>query len=445
MIVVLQVICVLLFAVLIAAYLFVRNRSSFSVVDYFMAFFVLQFGPQAIVQSSLQTFLGQAEKSVLSSYYLVLGLAYFGLAVGFVFGGMVFRYGSRSVGTPVVVWPSVRLHSLLLVAVAFYVAIFASLGGLQRIGVWFDYVSLDSMFSYTEIRRELVVGSKVYTLSAFARYTITAILFALVVGFYVGTKRFGVYTILACVALFFVCALQLNKLVYVYYLLLMAVTVHHVKVEVRGGEDVKRIFAKAAGLGTLLVVAVSGLIYMQYFEYYESATSESWAGHAAKLITYRVFFIGHDALALFCEFYPSVMPHTQFNNVQLLTRLFGLEFTDPTVDIPWHFFGTTLTSIQSGFMASSYASFGFGGVLVNGFLVGLLVTYLTRMVRTFSSPIVRGCAAALFGVNVYFLTSSQFHTALLSGGVLLIPLVFKAAQVSHKMIHGLAIGTASRL
>jgi hypothetical protein len=170
----------------------------------------------------------------------------------------------------------------------------------------------------------------------------------------------------------------------------------------------------------IIFFALIGAAFVQYQSIYVSHhTYDSLMDHGVLLIVYRIFISNNDALPMAFDLYPDYLPFTSFNGIGLFASILGLEAREVSLEIPRVMFGTDLTSIQAGFMLSGYTGFGYFGILFTTILLMTLVGAIYRFSFRIRSRELWCLYLTSVGISCYFLTSSAFHTALLSGGVLL--------------------------
>jgi len=406
-----------------------RIKGVLSITDYFMIFFFMQFGFHANFIYSAQWYLETATKTILVHYYSGLILTYVGLTIGFVIGRYTFLKKDiypKPIILPVNVKKNEKIITILIIS---YILLFIFFGASDRLQIILQYFRFEGVHSYTEIRRILFKDTAIMNLSAFTRYTISSILFAVAVGTYIVRGKNVLLYAFLCLTLFLFCVLQLNKLVYIYYFVLTILVFTHVKIEMGKIKINNVLIFKYIKISILVILLLIGLIFMQYRALLEGNIDRY--KYIFDLISYRLFISNHDALVMFYEMYPDIKPYTYFDNIGLIMKTIGAEARTPSLEVPIYFFDLNLnfTSVQSGFIASSYASFGFFGILFNSIVIPLLLLYLVRCSLNIKSSLFRGIFVALVGLNTYFLTSSQFHTALLSGGVLFIPIIFYISRI----------------
>ncbi|MCI5122990.1 MAG: hypothetical protein D3925_00565 [Candidatus Electrothrix sp. AR5] len=420
------------FVILIATYKRVREKGKISIIDYFMFFFLLQFGPHAWFPHYLKWHVDKVDINSLNMCNYGIALSYLCLSFSFVIGEKIIKINNTGYSDlPIKRFP--RIIAITVVYIfAFIIASTRTNNSLFSMTyTYLAYLKGTSFFDYTEIRRLLYSDKNILTtMLNGTRYSLTPVLFSLIIGisftFYRSKKIILSFLVfLFSLPLFVLLALQLNKLVYIYYFLLIILTVFHNKIDKVDLTHLKvdvNLIVGVVKTGLVLSALLFLLVFMQYRNLHDGFRMISYA---ASLIVYRIFISGGDELALWFDAYPDLFPFTGINNISKLATLLGTQVQDPTVDIPRLYLGDVLTTLQTGFIGSGYASFGYPGIVICSLIVGIVLMTLTKLTSRFNSPVLRASFVATMGLSTYFLTSSQLHTCLLSsGGLIVTPFFF---------------------
>lgn len=418
------------FLMLLLAYRSARPKQTFSIVDAFMVFFCLQYGPHCLIPYGelSQASYGWVKDSTIIYHWLAMTIAYAGITIGLFWGAAVAPSAFQPLSVTRISVVS-RDASRISFAVVIYLILFVLLsvaidyhGFFGRISLSLEYIFNGSAYTYEEIRRVLFGDSLSTKLMASTRYSVTAAAIALV-GASVLLGGIGrAQGLLLIGALFIVGALQLSKLIYVYFAMLLVLLVLYKRhVFEKRPLSISRFFAYVGAL-----VAGFFLILLLYMVQYRDGLDQGLVDvlELSRNTVYRIFLSSSDALYLWYQTFPEEVPYTGLSNIGLFSLIFGTEFLDPTVLVPQLYAPDSLTSYQPGYIASAYASFGVIGVLLNSIIVGSLVTWWELLKNRLDSPTLQLAYMALMSLNMYWYTSAQFHTALLMGGGLLVPLVF---------------------
>lgn len=140
-------------------------------------------------------------------------------------------------------------------------------------------------------------------------------------------------------------------------------------------------------------------------------------------LTYRVFEITNEGLYQFMYVYPEYIPHAYGMNVGLLHTLFGEgEFVAAHTRVA-QFFGSFDATNNAVFVADAWVEFGYAGVLGAALVVGAVVKSIDVLAATLGrSPVAIALVAFSF-YGVITLCSTSAFTALLTGGLLSVPLL----------------------
>lgn len=419
-------------------YLYVREKGSLSIVDYFFILFNLQFGPHACFPMFFFPLIDfnvsvHASENAQKMYFYCMGLAYVGLAMGFYVGKMAITSKSRGEQYALRLIPIGYNNLIFLLICTLYIFIFIGLGAFGKLLNFSNFLFGNGSLSYQDIRYTALPSDG---LAALTRFSITPFLFSVLLCIYIinrlDNRKSSKLNIFVAISLFLFCALQANKLGSVYYFAVSLLIFIGVRQHFLGGEK-NRELRKIAYLAVATIVALLAMVYFQYSSYFTESGNDI-AAFVGSLLVYRMFLSNSDGLMLFLDLYPAIRDHTYFSNVNLITSTLGIAYEDPSVEVAKYFFGTSFssvddsTTVQSGYIAFSYVSFGLFGVFVYSIFVGWLIMFLTKISLNFKSLLGRVVFTTLIGLNIYFLTSSPLHTALLSQGVGLIPFLFFATK-----------------
>jgi hypothetical protein len=412
---------IFLIAFLFAASLFFvfRQKRAVSPSDFFFAAFFVQYGIHASLTPGFLQLreYASSDAATYEQYLLGLTVAYLGIIFGFVFGRRVFRVNIGWRGQWIssdrehIMWIYLFSVSLLILMV------FVQGPGLPVTAEYVKFFVGMSGHEYTHIRRVMFEGNPYLLISEMLRYSLTALIFSGWVYFLVHRKRFHVkaLSMAGLLLIFIVAGMQLNKFPFVYFISLIVLVVFYDKF-FRGTLSIRpRFYAQSV----LVVVAGLFLVYFLYIVQYRTLlmNNEISFSEIFELLIYRVFYASNDALRLWFEAFPSVIDYLGFNNIGLF-RLFGFDYVNVTVVLPELFLGEVLTSFQAGFIGSAYAGFGILGIIIVSILVGIIVSYADFFAATRRTHFGKVVVASVLSLNLIALTSREFHTALLSGGVL---------------------------
>ncbi len=406
------------------SYLTVRPRSAVTTMDMFFILLSIQFGPHAVLHHPFR----EAALLVPEAYpYYAggVGLAYFGLAFGlFLFGSLAglqgirpFPFKGRDIGP-------VNVPVIVGVAIA-YVMFFVAFQGfnLSRTLSYLNFFQGNSIYTYSELRRELYAEDAALSLTAVTRQSFSAIIYALLIYTAIYSRKWRPILIGTALLLFIVCCMQMNKFPVLYYAVITALVVFFDRAY-RTGQFIsaKAVLSVFVGIGFFSIT-----LYTLYKLQYSDAIAAGLVTDDRVLfrVFSRPFTANHDALYLWFAHFPSTFDFIGFRNVTPVVNAFHLTYFSPMVEIPALYTRVT-TTYQAGFIGSSYASFGYPGIIAFSVLAAAIVVAIVRFEAHLDVRWQRITYVSVVGMNFYFLTSRELHTALLSGGIALTPLIFFA-------------------
>ena len=395
-------------------------------MDMFFFMFSLQFGPHSIF---LHPFLEDRAlaSSVYPSYAIGLTLAFLGLTLGLLFVGAL--AGTRAIrlypfhGTDLTKKGALTILGLA----AGYIALFVAYQGfdLSRTLSYLNFFRGQSIYTYTELRREIYEGDAGLSLSAVTRQTSSALIYSALI--YSGLKFKMWRPIFFAVAgvLFVVCCLQMNKFPFLYYTLITALVIFTNRCYRTGVFISKAIVIKVFAVSATLVGLLALLYWIQYRNEIESGIVTS--DRILFRLVSRPFAGNHGSLYYWFDVFPKRQDFIGFANIPALARIFGLDPYSPTVAVPG-FYLNAKTTFQAGYIGGAYASFGFPGIFVYSLFVGGWVCFLSAYEKRLDVMWQRVSYFAVVGLNMYFLSSRELHTAMQSGGFVLAPLMIFATR-----------------
>ncbi|MFN4238407.1 MAG: hypothetical protein ACK4FZ_14405 [Vogesella sp.] len=403
------------FAVLILAYVAVRPKGEGILpIDFFVVFFTLQYGIHAGYPGGMLRLSAGLGAGVEENYLLLLSVSYIGLALGLIQPFRIVTPGSLVLKEYVL---APRKYIYLGLVFSFLIAM-TQFPDFSVYREYMKYVFGSSDFSYVQLRREVFQGDFFTTITNLLRQSATVSLFLVGLLFFVLGKHSAALAM--AVLVFFACAAQLNKFPYVYYVLSAVILVMTIKGHGRLMAEYD--FKKVAIIFTFVLFLFFLLSRLYIFQY-----SEELAGglvtsqDISNVLPYRLFFASNDGLRLWVDYF-SITPFIGFANIQSLADFFGLDYFNPPAEIPYHYLGVELTTIQVGFIGSSYASFGLVGVFLNSLIIAVMVREFSAFVISIRQYEIKALFLTVFSINMIFLQTREFHTALVSGGVLIAPL-----------------------
>lgn len=406
--------------ILCGVYLAFRSKQ-ISLVDSFLFFFLLQYGPHSLFVTPLSEFAGRTSSDSERYYLLGMTLTYLCLAVALAVYGILLRESGPDVR---IIRVGDRSFLLPVLITAGYVIAFAALQG-RSLEITREYVrgfSGSSVFEYTELRRELFDDTLYVRIASLTRQTTTALLFSWLMACVRPFRLASIVPLGAAGVLFVICAMQMNKFPFAYFLTLAAITLARDVVpgdHPSSGRMLKWLLPGAA-------VACIGLLFILYrIQYRGAGLSED---RLNRVVFYRVLFCSADTLRLWFDYFPVSHPFLGVQGIPTLAHLMNVEPVNATRLIPENYVPGVDTTFQVGFIGSGFASLGYWGIAAYS-------TFVASFVLTANHFMKRDQYAAwapfwnVLLLNMLFFTTRELHTALLSGGtvsVFLLMWVFKS-------------------
>lgn len=395
-------------------------------MDFFVALFSLQFGPHSIVK---HPFLENTDlvNRVYLDYSIGLSFGYIGIAIGLLIVGIAGK--TRAIrlypftGKDISPRGGVYLLGVSLLYILFFIAFQGF--DLGRTVSYLNFFRGNSEFSYTELRREIFEDDAGLSLAAVTRQTSSALLFAALV--YCGIK-FNSWRYIylgTAILLFVICSMQMNKFPYLYYALVTAVVIFSNNSYTTGKFITKAIAIRAIAIATILVSLLALLYFIQYGS--ELSSGIVTADRLLFRLVSRPFAGNHDSLYYWFDVFPDIYSHIGFANIPAVAKLLNITPFFPTLEVPALYFNVN-TTFQAGYIGGAYASFGYPGIFIYSLFVGGWVAFLTRYESQINYRWQRIVFLAVIGVNMYFLSSRELHTAMQSGGFILAPLIVMLAR-----------------
>lgn len=407
---------VLAFALLAKRKLHLRPLYAFSF------FFIVQYGPHSVIYTENFWYAADLGDYVHSIYSAIVGVVY--LMLGCVVGLRV--PGPRAkVTSPFslkagysVTFPTAAFLCFALCAT---VIISLALSAKQSIiATNLSFLLGTSVFSYSELRRELFVDSGWFKFAAAIRFSLLPILVTSVYAVLIrrGRSYSGFAVLFICVI---IAAVQLNKFFYIYYLMLFSLVGYSLRAQALPSIDLGRINSKllsALVAASVVVWAIYRLYLIQYSEAIESGYIN--ASRISSTLVYRAFYASADALHLWIDYF---LFRDDPKGLSVIGRVCAtglVECFDANARIPQIYLGEYQTTLQVGFIGTGLAMGGvFGAILVSVLTIFILLILDLEAARSMR----RGSGAVivpLMCLASFFMTTRDLHTAVLSGGLLFI-------------------------
>lgn len=393
---------------MITTYLYCR-RPLITALDGFFFFFTLQYGPHTLFLTPMHRLGNDISRDSAPLYLIGMAITYLTVSLGILLG-QLFDF-SRLARRP---FPNLFGRGIpLIVLTVLYVVPFAAVQGpgLETTREYISGFLGQSQYSYIEIRRVLFAETPYERLAAITRQTTTAIFFAYLVLYTIREPALRMLSVPSAMVLFVMCGMQMNKFPFVYFAALTFIIgfTYWQRSRTKPLSQAKRLLA-FAGFAIFAFVLIGTLYSIQYNENDMSVTS------IVDVILYRVGLVSSDGLRLWFDYYPNVEPFVEFDNIGPLAEALGHAPRNPTIAIPEHYVPNVITTFQSGFVGSGYASYGFVGVGVSAILVGIFVSMISRLQWAFRGDNAAQPIICVMTLNMFFFTTRELHTAALSGG-----------------------------
>lgn len=404
-------------------YWIIRPKQALSITDLFVVWFSLQYGFHAAI---LHDYLEVAYKvqHIYQNYIMGLMLTYFGLIFSFIFFGYYYKiykikmYPLKGGDLSEKNVPTIFFISILYVLFFCLIQKF----DLSRTISYLNFFSgAESIYTYTELRREVYAEDFSVSVASLLRQSMTAIIIGMLTYASIQFKKWRIFLIATAILVFIICSMQMNKFP-VLYTGIVTILIIFLNKAYLSGQFLKITTILKIIVGVFAFLSLLTLLYyLQYKSEIDSGVV-SWDRILFRII-YRPFTANHDGLYLWFDFFPKNHNFLWFDNISIISEIFGREYFLPTAYLP-EYYGFGFTTFQAGFIGSGYASFGYLGILFYSIIVGFLVMTLTYYESKISEKWMRVLYTSIVGMNFYFFTSRELHTSLLSGGILFAPFLF---------------------
>ena len=176
-----------------------------------------------------------------------------------------------------------------------------------------------------------------------------------------------------------------------------------------------------AGLGLCLIV---------FYPIIRLAVPEVDGMEALSFLYYRAFDISNEAVLEFFGAYPDRLPHSWGSNIHLLTKILGIKYSPSFETVARLWRGTGGSTTTAMFIADAWADFSYAGVIVFSIVAGVICRAIDLALLTRGKTVVAIAVLAAAFMGIYNLMISALPTAMLSGGLVLPPVL--AAIISQR-------------
>ncbi len=184
----------------------------------------------------------------------------------------------------------------------------------------------------------------------------------------------------------------------------------------KGGKPSRKIVAALLILVFLFPVAV-----IAYAAHSESITA--WLVLGA--IAYRLFYIPAEGVYYYFEVFPAHIPYLHGRATDKLAKLVGVPSFDAAHEVGTYAYPLGLESVSANaaFISDLHADFGLWGVVLGGFLAGVIMQAVQIFVLRRRKTITTLAVFSFLIVAFWFLNSTALPIVLLSDGALLALLI----------------------
>lgn len=164
------------------------------------------------------------------------------------------------------------------------------------------------------------------------------------------------------------------------------------------------------------------LLILLYAAQYQSSVING-AVLPLNLAIERIWSEPYSIIVRYFFVYPDLQPFTQWNGIALVANLLDIPVRLPDIEVARTTLGPDSGSNPGVFFLGGYAAFGWAGLFVyilSGWLLLWGLDWLNRRIR---EPALRTTYFAVMAMNVFFLNQIALQTALLTYGLVVVPLV----------------------
>jgi oligosaccharide repeat unit polymerase len=169
-----------------------------------------------------------------------------------------------------------------------------------------------------------------------------------------------------------------------------------------------------AGLGVTLIV---------FYPIIRLSIPELDSSEVLSFFYYRAFDISNEAVLEFFGAYPGRLPHAWGSNIHLLAKILGLEYAPSFDSVSRVWRGTGGSTTTAMFIADAWADFSFAGVIVFSIVAGVICRAIDLALLARGKTVIAVAVLAAAFIGIYNVMISALPTAVLSGGLVLPPLL----------------------
>jgi len=155
---------------------------------------------------------------------------------------------------------------------------------------------------------------------------------------------------------------------------------------------------------------------------------------ALSFFYYRAFDVSNQALLEYFAAFPERIPHMWGANIRPVAAIWGLQYT-PSFDVVsrlWRFSGGSTTTAM--FIADAWADFSYVGVIGFSIAVGMICRAIDVVLLVRGKTVTAVAVLAAAFVGIYNLMITALPTSMLSGGLILPPLLVVGLVEGQKLL-----------
>lgn len=187
-----------------------------------------------------------------------------------------------------------------------------------------------------------------------------------------------------------------------------------------------------------LRVGCAGLVIasLVFYPIIRVAVPETQGWDAFGFLYYRIFDNSNEAVLEFFATFPDRMPHTWGGNIRPVAFLLGKDYTPSYFEVLrlWH--GAGGSSVTGMFIADAWVDFSYFGVILFSAIAGAVCRAIDIIFLSRGKTAVSLAVLGSTFIGVYNLTISALPTALLSGGLVIGPVIAVAILKLQHVLDG---------
>ncbi|MCK8077190.1 hypothetical protein MSG34_13545 [Vibrio sp. 1CM2L] len=322
---------------------------------------------------------------------------------------------------------SCKLNSRISFMFVAFVVI--SLALQKGVGISYEHIKYlfgSSAFSYTEVRRELFSETGWASYSNLIRFSLVPVVFSMFFMSFLMGNIGKLRTLFFCFSLLVTCAIQLNKFFFLYFIMLIFILIINFKY--KEGFETNRVL-KLVPLGFVFVIAFGfGVMELYKFQYSSVLIDDDFfISNIKETLIFRVFFASSDALRLWIDYFLYESSPIGIASVGKICSLLDLDkCLNVNAHIPFYYHSRELTSMQVGFLGTALSFGGLYAIPLFITIVLIIITFINKISILLSkeSMLLYITFNSQMFLNAFFITTRELHTAALSGGLVLVPLIY---------------------